>query len=88
MNVLFDESFQRDLKKIKERPVLEKIRRAIEGLEAAETLDVVAGLKKLEGAKDRFRVRIGDYRIGFKLTGASVVFLRVLNRKDFYRFFP
>ncbi|MFI5163682.1 MAG: type II toxin-antitoxin system RelE/ParE family toxin [Bacteroidia bacterium] len=42
----------------------------------------------MEGYKDFFRIRIGDYRIGLLIHGNSVDVLRVLNRKDIYKYFP
>jgi len=42
----------------------------------------------MEGAKNAFRLRVGDYRIGLYLEGDSVVLSRVLNRKEMYRYFP
>jgi len=38
--------------------------------------------------RNAYRARIGDYRIGFFFAGQTVIFARVLHRKDTYRFFP
>jgi len=32
--------------------------------------------------------RIGEYRIGVALEGSEVEFVRCLNRRDLYRYFP
>jgi mRNA interferase RelE/StbE len=45
-------------------------------------------LKKLQGFKSVYRIRIGDYRIGIFIDGNTVQFVRVLNRKDIYKYFP
>jgi mRNA-degrading endonuclease RelE of RelBE toxin-antitoxin system len=34
------------------------------------------------------RFRVADYRIGFIFDGQTVIFFRVLHRKDIYRYFP
>ncbi|MCC5620529.1 type II toxin-antitoxin system RelE/ParE family toxin [Nostoc sp. CHAB 5715] len=33
-------------------------------------------------------MRVGDYRIGFTVAGDTITFVRVLHRKDIYRYFP
>ena len=51
-------------------------------------IDEVKNLKKLKGSKPFYRVRVGNYRIGFRLDHNTLVFMRVLHRKDIYRYFP
>ncbi len=46
MRVTYRKSFSRDLKKVKDRAVLERIRRAIEHVEAAAALHEIRDLKK------------------------------------------
>jgi hypothetical protein len=48
----------------------------------------VANLKKLSGGGPYFRIRLGDYRIGMRVEEDVVTFVRVLPRKDIYRYFP
>ena len=45
-------------------------------------------MTKMEGAKNRYRIRVGDYRIGFYLEDEVIVLSRALNRKEIYRHFP
>lgn len=88
MKTTFRMSFVRDLKKIKAAPILERIGRAIKAVESANTLDDVPNSKKLSGAKDTFRIQVGDFRIGVTVAGDTVDFVRCLNRRDLYRYFP
>ncbi len=44
--------------------------------------------KPIKGFKDFYRIKIRDYRIGFKRENGSVNFRRVKHRKDIYKFFP
>jgi len=37
---------------------------------------------------NRYRIRVGNYRIGIEIQGDKVEIMRVLNRKEFYRYFP
>lgn len=46
-------------------------------------------IRKIQGYKNYFRIRIGDYRIGCEIkAGNMITFYRVKNRKDIYRVFP
>lgn len=45
-------------------------------------------LKSIKGFKNYYRIRIGDYRIGFKIESNAVIFIRVCHRKDIYKCFP
>ena len=59
-----------------------------ESVPNVESLEEVANLKKLRGHTNAYRIRLGEYRIGLTVEGETVVFKRVLHRKDIYRYFP
>jgi len=40
-------------------------------------------VKKLQGYKDLYRLRTGDYRVVFQWQGSDVTVIRVLTRQDF-----
>jgi len=84
----FRKGFARDLKKVKDQAMLDRINVAIEGVEAAAGLHQIAHLKKMGGTRDFYRIRVGDFRIGIFVEGDAVVFVRCLPRADLYRFFP
>jgi mRNA interferase RelE/StbE len=88
MNVVFRTTFARDLKKIKDQIVLDAIDTAIERAEKAKSPADLGNLKKMEAAKNCYRIRVGDYRIGVVIEGDTVAFARCLNRRDIYRKFP
>ena len=88
MTTSFRKSFTRDLKKVKDQAVLDRIREVIEQVEAAPDLQAIGDLKKLSGSSAVFRIRVGEYRIGVAIDGDTVDFVRVLHRRDVYRFFP
>lgn len=54
-----------------------------------QTLDDISNLKKLKSEDNAYRIRISDYRIGliFDIDN-TVIFERVLHRKEIYRYFP
>ena len=42
----------------------------------------------MKGVENRYRLRVGDYRIGLAADAATVEFVRILHRRDIYKFFP
>jgi mRNA interferase RelE/StbE len=84
----FRKSFARDLKKIKDHALLDRVKQTIDDLETAVTPQHIGDLKKMGGTQDFYRIHIGEYRIGAQIQGDSVLFLRCLPRRDLYRFFP
>ncbi|MFN7259083.1 MAG: type II toxin-antitoxin system RelE family toxin [Cyclobacteriaceae bacterium] len=85
MIVLVDRSFERDAKRLPKDAQV-RVKASIEKLRNSSLQEL--NLTKMEGAKNAFRLRVGDYRIGLYLEGDSVVLSRVLNRKEMYRYFP
>lgn len=88
MKVEFRSSFVKDLKSIKDKALLNRVRDAIEGDERAKTATEVSNLKKLKGPANYFRIRLGNYRIGIVLERDRATFVRFLDRKDIYKYFP
>ncbi len=88
MIITFRKSFEKDLSKLRDANLLQKIRAVIEEAEAAVNLIEVNNLKKLKADGNYYRIRVGDYRIGLVLNETGIVFVRVLHRKEMYRYFP
>ena len=88
MNTAFRQSFEADLAVIKDAALLHRIKRVIEQVEAARTFREIPNLKRLEAHGKYYRIRLGDYRIGFVFEAGVVTFVRCLNRKEMYRYFP
>lgn len=89
MKTLFDESFWKSIRKIKDRKVKLKVASLISEFENAKTLFDVLNVKKLKGYSSFYRVRVGDFRIGFELIDSeTVLFIIVAQRKEIYRIFP
>ncbi len=88
MRVEFRKTFEKDLRKLNDKSLLVKLKAAIEAVEQADSLDAIANLKKLKGDDGYFRIRIGDYRVGLFSAGETLLFVRVMHRREFYRYFP
>ena len=88
MNTAFRKSFEADLAAITDVGLLRRIRIVIEHLEAAQSFQQIPNLKRLEASGKYYRIRVSDYRIGFVFEHGAVTFVRCLNRKEMYRYFP
>jgi mRNA interferase RelE/StbE len=88
MKVEFLKSFSKDLDSVNSKSAKKSLLRVIETLEQATDLNSVANIKKLKGHKSAYRVRIGDYRLGFFAVGSILLLARFLHRKDIYKLFP
>lgn len=88
MKIEFLKSFTKDLKSVSDKSLLKKVKRAVELIEQTDSLREIANLKKLKGEREYFRLKIGDFRLGFVLEKDTIIFVRFLPRKDIYRYFP
>jgi mRNA interferase RelE/StbE len=88
VNTAFRESFDADLSAITDAALLRRIRKVIEQVEAARTFQQIPNLKRPEATGKYYRIHLGDYRIGFVFERGAVTFVRCLNRKEIYRYFP
>jgi mRNA interferase RelE/StbE len=89
MQVIFDRSFSKSLDRLNDKEIRNKIEQVIIEVELADSLTHITNLKKMQGFKTFYRIRIGDYRIGVELESpATLRFIIVLHRKDIYKKFP
>jgi len=88
MNVNFKSRFAKDLQKIANANILNQIKTIIEQVEQAQNLQDIKNLKKLKIGNIYYRIRVGSYRIGLLIEDEIVTFVRCLNRRDFYKYFP
>ncbi len=88
MNVEFDASFNRAIRKIKDKKVLTDIKNTIIDCENATAKSNIKGLTKLVGYKTFYRIKIGYYRIGVDIQNKTITFITVLHRKSIYNKFP
>jgi len=88
VKTLYKRTFIRDLSSLPEQ-VKEKIQAIVfNEIPNMQDISQISGLKKIRGHKRYYRIKIGDYRIGIEIRENTIVFMRVLHRKDIYRYFP
>ena len=88
MRTRFRKSFERDLRKVRDRQLLTRVAAAIREIEGAESLSDLRSVQPLAGSAGFYRVRIGEYRLGMFVEGQAVEIVRFLHRREVYRYFP
>lgn len=88
MKVAYKSSFDRDIKKIIDKNVIETIKIAIKNVEDANNIKGIDSLKKLTGYKTYYRISKDVYRFGLNIENEIVTFVRFLHRKEIYKKFP
>ena len=89
MRTNFKKSFTKDLKSYsKDRTLLSRIEETILQVESSDTIINIKNLKKLKAEGSYYRIKIGNYRLGLVIENETVTFVRLLHRKDIYRYFP
>jgi mRNA interferase RelE/StbE len=88
MIVRIDKSFVKDVERIKDQRLLNRIAICIDQLIDADSLNRINSVKRMKGETCYYRIRLGDFRVGLRVDGDTVFFLRVLHRKEIYKYFP
>jgi len=89
LKVLYAKALLKDLEAVSRNTgVKKKLSKLIETLKAIDTLDGIRHIKKIEGYDCYYRLRIGDYRLGLKISEGTVELISFLHRRDIYRRFP
>ena len=88
MKVEYRKRFLKELAKIPSHP-----RKEIETFVFEEFLkyDTIFDSNKVQQLKNYpgfYKIRFGDYRLGIKKEGETIIFECALHRKDIYRYFP
>jgi mRNA interferase RelE/StbE len=88
VKLAFTKSFAKDLRQFRDASVLERLQEVIHEIEGAASFQDLKHLKKLSSESRHYRLRLGDYRLGLVIEADTVTLVRILHRKDIYRYFP
>jgi mRNA interferase RelE/StbE len=89
MQVNSHRNFDKDLEKYATPEQIREIFLFIDKLEKAWHLREISDIKKLSGFREFYRVRFGEYRLGFRMLENSDIQLdRFLHRRDIYKKYP
>ena len=88
MEVRFDTSFNRDLRRVRDSALRRRVGRAIERVEAAPTLSEIPGIERMTARGRFYRIQVGKYRIGVEVEGDVAILVRFGHRSEIYSNFP
>ena len=88
MQIVITRQFEKDVEKELNKKLQQQLADIIEQIQKADGLLKIPNLKKMKGYKNAYRIRLGNYRIGFLLENDVIKLSRVMNRKEIYRYFP
>ena len=88
MKVQYLKSLERDLGKINDKKIKQKLKLIFLEMKEAKTLDEVKSVKKLVGHPTAYRIRVGSYRLGFYFENNTMILSRFVKRNDIYKLFP
>jgi len=89
MKIEFDKSFEKSLDKIKNKSLYPKIEKIIIQCEVSKSLSEIPNIKKLTGYRTYYRIRMGEYRLGFEMINKDTIrFILIADRKDIFKSFP
>ena len=88
MLVFSTSSFNRDISKLKDGRITLQLHRIIQKMQEVDNISELGGVKKLAGSNNAYRIRIADYRLGFRVNNNQIELVIFANRKDVYKYFP
>ncbi len=88
MKITYSQAIVKDVRKIKNQKLITAVEEAINEIKAAGELKHISNIKRLKGHPSAYRIRIGDYRLGFYYQENVVVLARFVKRNDIYKLFP
>ncbi|MBX2900894.1 MAG: hypothetical protein KF775_14680 [Cyclobacteriaceae bacterium] len=89
MKVTFSKKYERQFDKLGNAKIRNQVASAVKSIIEAKRIEDIPAIKKLKGFKNAYRVRSGEFRIGFFLEADGTVLVAAFdNRKDFYDRFP
>ena len=88
MNIVVTKHFAKDVDKELNEQQKQQLAHILILITQSKTLSEIPDCKKLKGFKNAYRIRMGNYRVGFLFEDETVKLSRALNRKDVYKYFP
>lgn len=88
MKVLFEKAFLKDIKKRKDKALKARVKAVISDVKEAKDRSELTNIEKLKGHGSAYKIRLGDYRIGLFFEDDTIIFSRLLHRKEIYKKFP
>lgn len=88
MKLIITRQFDKDVEKELNKPMRLELIAILDRMRKAASLSELTAIKKLKHFPNAYRIRLGDYRIGFIVEDNTIIVSRVMHRKEIYRYFP
>jgi mRNA interferase RelE/StbE len=90
MKVSYSKIALKEIDRLRDPVATKGLVKALDLLEEADDVRSVPSVKALAGGGGYFRIRLGDYRMGFRCSddGNGILVMRVMHRREIYRHFP
>ncbi len=89
MEVIYLKSFEKDLKKIKDKKIKKDLKQLIFKIKNAKKIEELSQVKKIQGYSISYRIKLKNYRLGiYKVNSNSIELVRFIKREDIYKAFP
>jgi mRNA interferase RelE/StbE len=88
MQIEITKRFGKQVIQCQDRNIRVKLSIIINDILKANNLSEIRNIKKLKGAKDFYRIRIGNYRVGLAFQDGQVILAAFDHRSDIYKYFP
>ena len=89
MKVIRTDWYCSDFERISDKNIIRRADNTVEKLKSANSLREVTNIKPMQGYPGFYRIRFGNFRIGFSLEADnSILLLAIGHRSVFYRNFP
>jgi mRNA interferase RelE/StbE len=88
MKVEYLKAFAKDIAKLKDGKLKQRLVEVINEVKAAKDIREINELKKLKGFNSAYRIKVGEYRLGVFIENQTIQFARFLHRKEVYNRFP
>jgi mRNA-degrading endonuclease RelE of RelBE toxin-antitoxin system len=88
MKVDYSKAFKKDISKLRNQSLKQKLKKVILRLENEESLRTIPYCIKVQNHSTAYRIRIGDYRLGVYYKNNKIQIARFANRNDIYKLFP
>ncbi len=80
--------FAKDIEALRGEDLRHRLAAVLAEIQIRPALSAVSNVKTMAASRHHYRIRVGDYRIGCRLEGDTLVLARFLHRKEIYRKFP
>lgn len=88
MITLYRKKFLKELATIPQKTRVQITQFAFEECPQLTSIEKAHKIEKMKGFPDYYKIRFGDYRVGVKYENNTLIFERVLHRRDIYKYFP